>query len=114
MIDLDALFLIAKERQRQIEEEGWDESHDDEHEHGELAAAAACYSIPPETPNFNSLKMELWPWSDEWWKPKGRVSDLVRAGALILAELERIRREETNKMLEAFADADIADSEEGK
>lgn len=38
--------LIAAERQRQIEREGWTPSHDDQHIHGELAAVAACYATP--------------------------------------------------------------------
>lgn len=35
--------LIATERQRQIEAEGWTPEHDDEHINGELADAAAIY-----------------------------------------------------------------------
>lgn len=34
----------------------------------------------------------LWPWSGEWWKPKDRRRDLVRAAALIVAEIERLDR----------------------
>ena len=30
-----------------------------------------------------------WPWALNWWKPKDRRRDLIRAGALIVAELER-------------------------
>lgn len=33
-----------------------------------------------------------WPWGSSWWKPKDPRRDLVRAGALILAEIERIDR----------------------
>lgn len=33
-----------------------------------------------------------WPWATRWWKPKDRVRNLERAGALIIAELERIER----------------------
>ncbi|MFW6155839.1 MAG: hypothetical protein ACOC7J_00855 [Armatimonadota bacterium] len=37
--------LIAAERERQIREEGWTPEHDDEHDAGELADAAASYTI---------------------------------------------------------------------
>jgi len=33
-----------------------------------------------------------WPWSPEWWKPKGSLRDLTRSGALLLAEKERRQR----------------------
>jgi hypothetical protein len=33
-----------------------------------------------------------WPWESTAWKPKGTRADLVRAGALILAEIERLDR----------------------
>lgn len=34
----------------------------------------------------------FWPWQRKWWKPKDPRRDLVRAGALIIAEIERIDR----------------------
>ena len=38
--------LISKERQRQIEEEGWTPEHDNQHTEGELALVAALYATP--------------------------------------------------------------------
>lgn len=35
---------------------------------------------------------EGWPWDDVWWKPKDPRTNLVKAGALILAEIERMDR----------------------
>jgi len=29
-------------------------------------------------------------WAREWWKPKDRRRDLIRAAALIVAEIERL------------------------
>jgi len=34
-----------------------------------------------------------WPWDPKWWKPKDRRRDLVRAAALIIAEIDRHDRE---------------------
>lgn len=36
----------------------------------------------------------LWPWDREWWKPKDRRRNLVRAAALLIAEIERLDRAE--------------------
>ena len=38
--------LIAKERKRQIEKEGWSAEHDSQHKDGEIAIAASCYAMP--------------------------------------------------------------------
>lgn len=88
--------LIAEERARQVAKEGWDAKHDDEHCNGELAAAAACYAINAANGKMagyqDSQPPPWWPWDDEWWKPKDRKRDLVRAGALIAAELDRMGR----------------------
>jgi hypothetical protein len=75
---------IAAERRRQIEQEGWTTEHDDQHTDGSLADAAAVY-LGAEVP---------WPasWSLEWYKPKNYRRDLIRAGALIVAEIERLDR----------------------
>ena len=87
--------LIAEERQRQIEKEGWTKEHDAEHKVGVLAKAAVCYALPPLTradisPDVGKPPF-WWPFSEEWWKPeKDRVRELVKAGALIAAEIDKI------------------------
>ena len=98
---------VAAERRRQIEREGWTPEHDDQHGDGSLAWAAVCYAMP-EPHRFGGCywRMErpgpaippvAWPdsWHVHWWKPKDRRSDLVRAAALLLAEIERMDRHET-------------------
>lgn len=90
---MDAIKLIAAERERQISQEGWTISHDDAHESEELARAAACYSIARYWRTESILGM-LWPWHQKWWKPlpDNRIRELVKAGALIVAEIERLQR----------------------
>lgn len=94
---------VLAERQRQISVEGWHAKHDDEHEDGSLALAAACYASNAATwiqsgrfvPRADYTKLSpgaRWPWLAKWWKPKNERQDLVRAGALILAEIERLDR----------------------
>jgi hypothetical protein len=84
---------IAIERQRQIEVEGFTSTHDDKHYPGEIALAAACYAIDSYPgANIESVIKEIWPWEDRWWKPKGKRRDLIRAAALIVAEIERTDR----------------------
>jgi hypothetical protein len=89
---------VLAERERQKSVEGWTAEHDDGHVNGELARAAACYATPPEYRNVpfadgESVLDRLWPWAREWWKPtNNRRRMLVKAGALILAEIERLDR----------------------
>ncbi len=103
--------LIAAERQRQIEAEGWTPEHDAEHINGELALAAACYATPIQLyrklvpPNTDQepfvLFQDPWPWDNEWDK-RNRASHLGTrcleiAGALIAAEIDRIHATQENK-----------------
>lgn len=84
---------IAAERKRQMDDEGWTTEHDDRHPAGEMSRAAACYAIGPKALGFKHGALgPLWPWDFAWWKPKSRRHDLVRAGALIVAEIERLDR----------------------
>ena len=90
---------IAAERRRQREREGWTLGHDDAHERGEIAGAAACYILAgldvgrvDLRDRVRVLARDLWPWHRDWWKPKDRRRDLVRAGALIAAEIDRLDR----------------------
>lgn len=87
-----AILDVIAERQRQQSVEGWTPEHDDEHCNGELAMAAVCYINETGTVNRNGGKPWGWPWEASWWKPKGRRRNLVKSGALILAEIERIDR----------------------
>jgi hypothetical protein len=77
------LDVIAAERRRQIEKEGFSPARDDAYDNGELLAAARCYIAGDGT---------RWPWAPSWWKPRDRRSNLIRAGALLQADLERLQR----------------------
>jgi hypothetical protein len=90
--------LIADERQRQIIGEGLDEKHDDEHQKGELANAAACYALSPNGGDAGNFCKKWWPFEWSWFKPsngpypKERIKELAKAGALIAAEIDRLNR----------------------
>ena len=85
---------VAAERRRQVDEEGWTPEHDDVHIDCSLASAAATYALPYAgaiTRADRNLPI-MWPWDASSWKPHGRRRDLVRAAALIVAEIERLDR----------------------
>lgn len=95
----DAARDVLAERARQVSREGWTPEHDDAHACGEIAAFAAVYAMPEgardwpteETGYGATLSEALTP---DGWQPKfgDRRRDLVKAGALTLAEIERIDR----------------------
>lgn len=84
--------LIAEERLRQVEKEGWTFEHDEQHNCGELADAASCYALTPTYRRIIFNHIDLWPWDAGWWKPTpdDRVRELAKAGALIAAEIDRL------------------------
>ena len=95
-------MAIVAERRRQIEQEGWTSEHDAKHARGDLARAGAAYALSQRDPlplpviiggvaagQFKLSAQHLWPWPGHWWKPTDTRRDLVKAGALILAELDR-------------------------
>ena len=85
-----AIMDVVTERQRQQSVEGWTPEHDNAYQNSELADAAACYAIYAHNQGFSTPAH--WPWSHDWWKQSGARRDLVKAGALIIAEIERIDR----------------------
>lgn len=101
-----AIDDVLAERRRQIFDEGWTPDHDDEHSDGSMALAAACYAAHTHKDDAGEGHMmsdidpayatpcapREWPWDKKWWKPKSRRRDLVRAAALIIAEIERLDR----------------------
>ncbi|VWB89092.1 hypothetical protein BLA13014_04127 [Burkholderia aenigmatica] len=85
---------VLVERRRQVEAEGWTPEHDDHHADGSIALAAACYAVADNENYPLAEAPDLWPWDLDWWKPSTERRNLVKAGALILAEIERIDRAE--------------------
>jgi hypothetical protein len=91
---------VIAERLRQVEQEGWDAHHDDQHEAGEMSLAGAAYARTahvhlldgPGLLTWPERKPDFWPWSLQWWKPTGFRRDLVKACALIVAEGEKSDR----------------------
>lgn len=81
---------ITAERQRQVEREGFDAAHDAEHSSFELIDAAACYN---SAPGPTAEQPRRWPWDACWWKPRDRIRNLERAGALYLAAADRADQE---------------------
>lgn len=92
---LTGVELIAEERKRQIEVEGWTEKHDSGYWYYELAFAAVAYAMPFEEVPLDGAKIKrihFWPWEPQHWKPTpdDRVKELIKAGALIAAEIDRL------------------------
>ncbi|SEL25340.1 hypothetical protein SAMN04487787_108128 [Kosakonia sacchari] len=89
-----AITDIIAERQRQQSVEGWTPEHDDQHVNFEMAIAGGLYAITAidSHPQLHNTAPAAWPWDRNWWKPTNPRRDLVKAGALIAAEIERIDR----------------------
>lgn len=91
------IALISAERARQVSAEGWTPEHDDAHDLDQmrLAAVAYAYHINSYYSDDNEIKPppRMWPWGAKWWKPsRNPVRQLVKAGALIAAEIDRLLR----------------------
>lgn len=95
--------MISAERNRQIKEEGWTAEHDKKHIPGVLALAGAIYALDvagradkvPENirEDIINICQVYWPFGKKGWKPTAPgdpVRQLVKAGALIAAEIDRI------------------------
>ena len=93
---MTGMELIAAERQRQIDVEGWTAEHDAQHTNGELLQATICYTsyalgliLGQPYPKIKGS----WPWDFQYWKPGADpICNLIKAGALIAAEIDRLQR----------------------
>ncbi|WP_243612963.1 hypothetical protein [Shimia aestuarii] len=104
---MDGIESISAERKRQIEQEGWTHEHDDQHTDETLALVAALYAAPfplltEEVEQHDDGRsyfafMDPWPasWDSSWDRRSdhSRRRQLVIAGALIAAEIDRLDRE---------------------
>lgn len=109
---------VIAERQRQVSAEGYSLQRDDLYVKGELAEAGATYASLAGRPRSLST---AWPWGARTFKPSAdRRRDMVKAAALLLAEIEHldrvglisfwpVRRDENGM----FQHPDMPDFEEG-
>jgi hypothetical protein len=91
-----AINDVIAERKRQINVKGYEEKHDQQHTDFSLTKAAICYAeiVHHNKDNYMTGDFSLpdldWPWAAEHLKPKSPRRDLVRAAALLIAEIERL------------------------
>jgi hypothetical protein len=113
----EGVHLIAVERARQVEAEGFDAGRDDAYRAGELERGAAAYALNAGgvraenmcLPNKEGVMVTVWPWKASWWKPgtsehrrvlrtekeaaagrlEDEIRDLARAGALCAAAIDK-------------------------
>lgn len=86
-----AVMDILAERIRQISVEGYTPEHDDEHVDSEIAMLAAVYAMPNHWQR--NIEHAIGGPIHTWPVKRGpRRDQLIKAGALILAEIERIDR----------------------
>jgi len=92
---------VFAERTRQIEEEGYGATSDDSFDGGRLAAAGACYGIHAAwclSPDGKGKTLDglpaWWPMEPARWNPQDERTNLVKAAALIIAEIDRFDRKQ--------------------
>lgn len=93
---MNGCTLITQERNEHLTREGWTAEHDRHHVAGEMIVAAMAYLQAALNRNtFHGIRYDEpaddWPWAGEWFKPTvDEVGNLVKAGALIAAEIDRL------------------------
>lgn len=106
---------VLAERTRQVTGEGFTAGGDDQYDPGTLASAGTCYGmyaadmLHPMSQGDGFVALEgqpplNWPWDANWWKPKDPRDAMVKAAALLIAEIEKMDRAagvETNSTPEA-------------
>lgn len=97
---------IAAERERQLHAEGFTRDSDRQYQRGELAKAATAYvQLAAMDLAAGGTRDHIawhgpaavWPWAPEWWKPVDARRDLVRAGALIAAQIDLLDSQAVGK-----------------
>ncbi|MEK2608470.1 hypothetical protein WLF18_05055 [Pseudomonas shirazensis] len=93
---------VLAERARQIEAESYTPERDDQYTSGQLADAASTYAWWARSWNLPYAECThaptMWPWAPETWKPQPQRQMLIKAGALILAEIERLDRQKAREV----------------
>lgn len=97
---MNGTTLISIERSRHASK-GFDAAHDRTHSNSDMAKAAMCYIDEAIYDLHNRDGCDVpcdWPWEARWWKPSGgKIRNLVKAGALIAAEIDRLLAEQEDE-----------------
>lgn len=96
---VDGAEMIRVERERQIHTKKFTAKRDAGYRSFQLTKAALSYASAVATPDewaedHGTLPAPTcdWPWPKKWWKPSSDpIRNLVKAGALIAAEIDRLR-----------------------
>lgn len=101
--------LIAEERKRQMDVHGYDSKHDSQYQDGSIADMAAIYACSHRNTEIDgrlTIRSAIWgamptypfDWvrSDRDWftDQPDRITELVKAGALIAAEIDRLQNQQ--------------------
>lgn len=118
------MHLILQERTRQIQKEGYTVARDRQYTGLQLLQAANCYETPEEEREYleqddpDAKRVPVnWPGDPEFWKPTpdNRVRELVIAGALYVAENDRLGYVAyTNSILRIALEIDSLIEQEGR
>ena len=88
-IKVPAVHDVLVERARQIDTERYTPDEDARKNlDGDLTMAAVAYAL--HAPGDPCCSASMWPWDTASFKPKDRRRNLIRAAALLIAEIERM------------------------
>lgn len=94
LLNIEGAEMIVSERIRQITVERHTPDRDAAYTDGELLNAAWAYlteAMPHDHAHCPQEPPVAWPWPAEAWKPSADpIRNLVKAGALIAAEIDRL------------------------
>jgi hypothetical protein len=107
---------VLRERARQVRDIGFDDAHDDDHKRAELTCAAVNYATAAAamvimghtgrctlSAPFTRDRYNIgWPWDLKWWKPSTIRRMLIKACAMLIAEIERLDRLECERVSDRF------------
>ncbi len=89
--------LIEEERNEQLEHHKFGLEQDQQYRDGDLADAAVTYIIYGRKGITEEDLADIYPWNELTFKPKDRIKNLQKAGALIAAEIDRLQVEKHKK-----------------
>ena len=82
-----AINLVKEEREKQINKHGYTVAYDRQHHDKAVLHGALAYLN--STIYSSTVGIEDWPFEKESFKPEGDIKNLVKAAAMIIAEIDK-------------------------